>query len=188
MSEAEAEKKHLVRIHIDRQTFESPNPTTGAALYELGDVGPHKKLFREVEGNHDDEFIPREDEQVHLKEDDHFYSQKATTIFVNGTPEAWPHRKISYEQAVKLAFLRGQSRFTLGTPEHYAHIPEVVSFDAAGENDIYRNIQVADFNMLNAAMAVMKWKKLCGFYADDMREHHSLYTVATHGLTKEDKA
>lgn len=85
-------------------------------------------------------------------------------------------------------FLRGQSRFTLGTPEHYAHIPEVVSFDAAGENDIYRNIQVADFNMLNAAMAVMKWKKLCGFYADDMREHHSLYTVATHGLTKEDKA
>ncbi|MBB4383264.1 multiubiquitin domain-containing protein [Bradyrhizobium sp. SBR1B] len=107
MSEAEAENKHLVRIHLDRQTFESPNPTTGAALYELGDVGPHKKLFREVEGNHDDEFIPREDEQVHLKEDDHFYSQKATTIFVNGTPEAWPHRKISYEQAVKLAFPHG---------------------------------------------------------------------------------
>lgn len=107
MSEAEAEKKHLVRIHIDRQTFESPNPTTGAALYELGDVEPQKKLFREVEGNHDDEFIPREDEHVHLKEEDHFYSQKATTIFVNGTAEAWPHRKISYEQAVKLAFPHG---------------------------------------------------------------------------------
>jgi hypothetical protein len=41
--------------------------------------------------------------------------------------------------------------------------------------------------MQNASMAVMKWKKLRGFYADDMREHHSLYTVATHGLTKEDR-
>lgn len=107
MSEAEAEKDHLVRVHIDRQTFESPNPTTGAAFYALGDVGPHKKLFREVDGNHDDEFIPREDEHVRLKKDDHFYSQRATTIFVNGTPEAWPHRKISYEQAVKLAFPHG---------------------------------------------------------------------------------
>ena len=29
--------------------------------------------------------------------------------------------------------------------------------------------------------------KLRGFYADDTREHHSLYTVETHGLTKEDK-
>ncbi|MGY3103684.1 MULTISPECIES: ThiF family adenylyltransferase [unclassified Bradyrhizobium] len=85
-------------------------------------------------------------------------------------------------------FLRGQSRFTVGTPEHYSHIPEVVSFDVPAENDIYRNIQVADLNMLNAAMAVKKWKKLRGFYADDIREHHSLYTVATHGLTKEDKA
>lgn len=84
--------------------------------------------------------------------------------------------------------LRGQSRFTVGTPEHHAHIPDVVSFDVAPDNDIYRNIQVGDLNMLNAAMAVKKWKKLRGFYADDMREHHSLYTVATHGLTKEDKA
>lgn len=107
MSEVEAEKDHLVRIHIDRQTFEAPNPITGVALYELGEVDPHKKLFREVDGNHDDEFVPREDQHVHLKQNDHFYSQRATTIFVNGTPEAWTHRKISYEQAVKLAFPDG---------------------------------------------------------------------------------
>jgi hypothetical protein len=63
----------------------------------------------------------------------------------------------------------------------------VVSFAEAPDDGIYRNIQVADLNMLNAAMAVTKWKKLRGFYADDMREHHSLYTIATHGLTKEDR-
>lgn len=83
--------------------------------------------------------------------------------------------------------LRGICRFTVATPEQHQHLEEVVSFGAAQENDIYRNIQVADLNMANAAMAVTKWKKLRGFYADDCREHHSLYTIATHGLTKEDR-
>lgn len=84
--------------------------------------------------------------------------------------------------------LRGMSRFTVGLPDLHAHIKEVVPFaEVPADDNIYRNIQVADMNMLNAAMAVMKWKKLCGFYADDTREHHSLYTVATHGLTKEDQ-
>jgi hypothetical protein len=84
-------------------------------------------------------------------------------------------------------FLRGICRFTVATPEQHQHLEEVVSFGAAQENDIYRNIQVADLNMANAAMAVTKWKKLRGFYADDCREHHSLYTISTHGLTKEDR-
>jgi len=83
--------------------------------------------------------------------------------------------------------LRGICRFTVGAPDHHGHIAEVVSFDDGAANEIYRNVQVADLNMINAAMAVMKWKKIRGFYADDMREHHSLYTVATHALTKEDR-
>jgi ThiF family len=84
--------------------------------------------------------------------------------------------------------LRGMCRFTVATPEQHTHLEEVISFGVGQENDIYRNIQVADLNMANAAMAVTKWKKLRGFYADDCREHHSLYTIATHGLTKEDRA
>ena len=84
--------------------------------------------------------------------------------------------------------LRGMCRFTVGTPTVHGHIEQVVSFAKVPDDDLYRNIQVADMNMLNAAMAVMKWKKMRGFYADDIREHHSLYTVATHGLTKEDRA
>lgn len=83
--------------------------------------------------------------------------------------------------------LRGICRFTVGTPDFHGHIEQVVSFAEGVIDDIYRNIQVADLNMLNASMAVGKWKKMRGFYADDMREHHSLYTVSTHGLTKEDK-
>lgn len=83
--------------------------------------------------------------------------------------------------------LRGTCRFTVGTPEHHGHITEVVSFEAPPADEVYRNIQVADLNMLNAAMAVNKWKRMLGFYADDVREHHSLYTVATQALIKEDR-
>jgi hypothetical protein len=83
--------------------------------------------------------------------------------------------------------LRGICRFTVGTPDHHGHISEVISFYKAPAEAIYRNIQVADLNMLNAAMAVGKWKQLRGFFADDVREYHSLYTIATHALTKEDR-
>lgn len=83
--------------------------------------------------------------------------------------------------------LRGICRFTVGTLEHHSHVEEVVSFAKAPADALYRNIQVADLNMLNAAMAVGKWKQMRGFYADDMREHHSLYNTATHALTKEDR-
>lgn len=83
--------------------------------------------------------------------------------------------------------LRGMCRFTLGTPTKHDHLDEVVPFGEVPADEVYRNIQVADMNMFNAAIAVMKWKKLRGFYADDSREHHSLYTVSTHALTKEDR-
>ena len=39
------------------------------------------------------------------------------------------------------------------------------------------NIQVADLNALNACLAVVKWKKLRGFYRDLESEHHSTYTT-----------
>jgi hypothetical protein len=83
--------------------------------------------------------------------------------------------------------LRGLCRFTVGTPDRYGHVDEVVSFAKVPADGLYRNIQVADLNMLNAALAVGKWKQLRGFYADDIQEHHSLYNTATHALTKEDR-
>ena len=44
--------------------------------------------------------------------------------------------------------------------------------------DLYAsNIQVADLNMLGAAMAVIRWKRLIGFYADGGGEHHSTYDL-----------
>ena len=88
----------------------------------------------------------------------------------------------------KSSALRGICRTTAATSDHHAHLSEVVPYGAMADNDIYRNIQVAELNMLNACFAVIKWKKMRSFYADDVREYHSLYTVATHSITKEDRA
>jgi len=84
--------------------------------------------------------------------------------------------------------LGGMCRYTVGTENYHEHIQEVISFDDGPDNGIYRNIQVADLNMLNAAMAVTKWKKYLGFYIDEMHEHHSTYTLSSHRLSKEDKS
>jgi len=80
--------------------------------------------------------------------------------------------------------LRGQVRVTLGPPIVNDHIEQVVSFADGPESDIYRNIQVADLNMLNAALAVIRWKKWLGFYGDDTNEYHSLYNIQTSSSIK----
>lgn len=95
---------HLVRIHIDREAYESPDPTTGEALYELGHVAKHRELFREVDGNAEDELVPRDAEKVRLKQDDHFYSQKAVTVVVNGEPHETVETRLSFDEVVKLAY------------------------------------------------------------------------------------
>jgi hypothetical protein len=80
--------------------------------------------------------------------------------------------------------LRGQVRLTFGTPAVNDHIEQVVSFADGPENDIYRNIQVADLNMLNATLAVIRWKKWLGFYGDDTNEYHSLYNIQSGSIIK----
>jgi len=45
-------------------------------------------------------------------------------------------------------------------------------------DDVYRNnIQIAELNALNACFAVIKFKQLRGFYADDSAFHHMLFTL-----------
>ena len=75
--------------------------------------------------------------------------------------------------------LGGILRVTASTPEKRDHVHQGrISFAGGGEKDIYSsNIQVADLNALNAALAVIKWKKLRGFHRDLEREHHCTYTT-----------
>ncbi|MPN63023.1 hypothetical protein SDC9_210777 [bioreactor metagenome] len=75
--------------------------------------------------------------------------------------------------------LGGILRVTTSTPDKREHVHQGrVSFAGSKEENIYSsNIQVADLNALNAVMAIIKWKKLKGFYRDLEREYHSTYTT-----------
>jgi hypothetical protein len=86
--------------------------------------------------------------------------------------------------------LRGIVRVTTSTNEMRDHVRQNqrISFQGDG-NDVYaRNIQIADLNALNAALAVIKWKKLCGFYADLDKEHFCAYTIDGNAVLNEDKS
>lgn len=75
--------------------------------------------------------------------------------------------------------LGGILRVTASTPERRDHVHDGrISFAAAADGGIYdSNIQVAELNAFNAAFAVIKWKKIRGFYRDLERELHSTYTT-----------
>ncbi len=77
-------------------------------------------------------------------------------------------------------------RVTTGTPEMYDHIPNRVGFETDDNNEYASNIQIADLNALNALMAVIKWKKLSGFYQDLKQEFNSTYTINTSQLLNDD--
>ncbi len=85
--------------------------------------------------------------------------------------------------------LFGIVRVTMSTPAQRSHVHEKgrVPFTGGGTNEYTKNIQIADLNALNAALAVIKWKKLRGFYADLDQEHFSAYTIDGNNLINEDK-
>jgi hypothetical protein len=86
--------------------------------------------------------------------------------------------------------LQGILRVTTSTNNNRALVKEKdrIPFSNGDENNEYsRNIQVADLNALNAALAVIKWKKLFGFYLDLDHEHYTTYTIDGNMLLNEDQ-
>ncbi len=85
--------------------------------------------------------------------------------------------------------LIGDLRVTTSTAFKRDHFRQRLSLADRGEEADYdRNIQIADLNALNAALAVVKWKKLMGFYQDLEKEHHSTYSLNVNMLRSEDLA
>jgi hypothetical protein len=100
---------HETRVHIDQHAFESPNPTTGEALYVLGRVPPGKSLFREVHGDKEDKLVRRNDSEVRLHQDEHFHSGEIEIkIFVNTRPSIVHDITVSFEQVTVIAFPESQ--------------------------------------------------------------------------------
>jgi tRNA A37 threonylcarbamoyladenosine dehydratase len=86
--------------------------------------------------------------------------------------------------------LIGVLRVTTSTKAKRDHVRSKnrITFTGDGHENLYsRNIQIAELNALNAALAVIKWKKLVGFYVDLEREHFSTYTLDGNKLINEDQ-
>ena len=75
--------------------------------------------------------------------------------------------------------LGGIIRTTTSEPDQRDHIQEKNRIDMAGGGvgEYERNIQMAELNALNAALAVIKWKKIRGIYQDLVREGDSNYIL-----------
>jgi Multiubiquitin len=103
---AQQEQTHEVKIFIDQNSYHSPNPTMGAALYVLGKVQPSTELFREVTGDREDSEVDNGPESVHLKQDEHFHSGKPKVykIIVNGRQKEVLTKALTFDQVVAWAF------------------------------------------------------------------------------------
>ena len=83
--------------------------------------------------------------------------------------------------------LRGTCRVTLATHTLNSHLPSRLNLEDDDEEAIYRsNIQVADLNALNAALAVMRWKQFMGFYLDQLNAHNLNLVIPFQSLTRDD--
>jgi uncharacterized protein DUF6791 len=85
--------------------------------------------------------------------------------------------------------LGGILRATLSIPGRRDVLRKRVSFAPKDAEGIYEsNIQVADLNSLNADLAVIRWKKLRGYYRDLENELHCSYTTDGNLLVNRDRA
>ena len=88
----------------------------------------------------------------------------------------------------KDASLFGTLRVMLSTDQSRNRISSILPITVGDDEGIYSsNVQVADLNALNAALAVIKWKKFLGFYADLGKEHSIYYQIIGNSLANEDR-
>jgi len=87
--------------------------------------------------------------------------------------------------------LGGVLRVTASIQDHRDHVwnKQRISFsEGDARNEYDKNIQIADLNALNASLAVIKWKKLFGFYIDQEKELYCTYTIGGNDVDNQDAA
>ncbi len=84
--------------------------------------------------------------------------------------------------------LGGILRATTITPDYSGHAGTRIASGTRTDDPYAQGIQIVELNALNAALAVIKWKKLLGFYLDDEDEHHTLYVIGGNALINAEAA
>ena len=75
--------------------------------------------------------------------------------------------------------LVGTIRVTTCMKDHCEHAKACIDLSGVEdfEDEYERNAQMVELNAMNAALAVIKWKKIRGIYSDFSRELHWLYAL-----------
>lgn len=73
--------------------------------------------------------------------------------------------------------VRGTVRRTLVTSENQTYLNKIAMSEAADQDIYAQNIQISELNALNAAQAVITWKKMNGFYATEDTFYNSTFII-----------
>lgn len=85
--------------------------------------------------------------------------------------------------------LGGILRTATATLSKHDHVWDRIPLTDGGiKNEYDKNIQIAELNALHAAFAVIKFKKLFGFYANQSHEHYSTYAIGRNDINNEEIA
>ena len=104
-------------------------------------------------------------------------------LITNGTPFI----EVGMGVVVTDEKLGGIVRLVCSTPDARDAAAQHVSYaeDDGGANEYATNIQIAELNALNAALAVMRWKQHFGVYQDNRQDHYRGYSIATGQIVSE---
>jgi len=81
--------------------------------------------------------------------------------------------------------LAGQVRVTTAVPPSAQKMMARIPFTDGVANEYDQNIQISELNALNASLAVIKWKKLWGFYNDAEGELYTTYVLSANETVNE---
>jgi hypothetical protein len=98
------------------------------------------------------------------------------TLTANGVPFIDTGVGLSKDPAGGIS---GHLRITTSTPGRSDHIAEngLISYFVGDDAEYDTNLQVDELNALTANLAIVRYKKLLGFYADAEDERHTVYVV-----------
>ncbi|MES0094445.1 ThiF family adenylyltransferase [Mesorhizobium sp. M0030] len=195
-------KTHVREIHLfdndgfnQHNAFRAPGAPSGEELEEeLSKVEFHARTYSKMRRGIVPHKVKLTPENLHLLEGLDF-----VFLCMEGTGKRPIVQKL---EAINIPFvdvgmgltvhnesLRGQIRTTTSTPtkREHVHNGKRIAFMTTEEvNEYDKNIQVVELNALNAAFAVIKFKKLFGFYDDDTHEHFSIFVLAGAETINED--
>ncbi len=84
--------------------------------------------------------------------------------------------------------LSGLMRVTVSTKETQDRVVKKIDFSAGdqAEDEYSTNIQIAELNAMNAALAVISWKKQYGIYRDSSRAYSYSYSISANEMVNEE--